>query len=172
MSDKDKMSDLMLEELTMNKSGLDLSVSGGPCLAVAEAFAEQFTESNAVNFLEMSFHNEGIGKLTVTIQKVSGETPGDQLRNYKKEIAALKSELAEAKANKDLIEAFNISTEMLKAELDDLRKSNAALINSLDDIRIATADRHNLQWADNLHKFCEVQIKNYNLTANSGDKNA
>lgn len=77
-----------LQSMNADEEGLHLGITGLASQMLANAFAGQFVGSGATNFLELSFEHPEAGRFTVTMQKVSGKTPGQ-----------LKAE-AEAKASK------------------------------------------------------------------------
>lgn len=64
-------------------SGASLEFEGGACQVIAEAFAEQFVGSGAVNYLEMTFTSEERGSFVVTMQKVGGMTPAEKVAKIK-----------------------------------------------------------------------------------------
>ncbi len=74
--------DTMLTDMAVRDGGINLSLEGGACQLLANSFAEQFKESGATNYLEMSFDSmdANIGELVVTMQRKDGDTPG-QLRS-------------------------------------------------------------------------------------------
>lgn len=59
--------------------GFGFEFSGGVCQLMAEAYAEQFRQSGAINYLELLFHHSDIGPLTITMQRVEGLTPAQKL---------------------------------------------------------------------------------------------
>lgn len=59
--------------------GFGFSFSGFAVQLMAEAFAEQFKGSGAVNYLELLFQHKELGPLTVTMQRVAGLTPTKRL---------------------------------------------------------------------------------------------
>ncbi|MDE1139953.1 MAG: hypothetical protein PW999_09920 [Paraburkholderia tropica] len=83
---------------------LHIGLEGGACKIFAESFAEQFRESCATNYVEMTLESNDaeIGELLVTLQRVQGKTPA-QLRR-------------EAEAERD---ALRDDAERLRAELND-----------------------------------------------------
>lgn len=82
--------DITLEDLSGDKNGLSMTLSGSPMHLFADAFGSQFFESGATNFLTMSFtHVKSNEMFEVTMQKVSGEALCDQLRRLKGEIESL-----------------------------------------------------------------------------------
>lgn len=70
----------MLRGMQVIDGGLNIGLEGGGARLLAEAFAEQFIESGAVNFLEVKFTHERVGNLTVTMQKAGALTPADKAR--------------------------------------------------------------------------------------------
>ena len=91
----------MLNGIAIRNGGLELQASGGMCGVIAASFAEMLQTSKAVNYLEMTFESGShpeIGKIVVTVQRCSGQTPHqlrlhaeeerDQLRDLNHKIAA------------------------------------------------------------------------------------
>lgn len=72
--------------------GFGFEFSGGVCQMMAEAYAEQFKSSGAINYLELLFNHTEIGPLTITMQRVEGLTPAQKLAKAEDE----RSELLEA----------------------------------------------------------------------------
>lgn len=60
--------------------GFGIHFEGGMCGLIINAFAEQFKESGAINYLECHFISDDIGPMTVTIQRLAGQSP-HQLRS-------------------------------------------------------------------------------------------
>lgn len=59
--------------------GFGFEFSGGVCQLLAEAYADQFKQSGAINYLELLFDHTEIGPLTITMQRVEGLTPAHKL---------------------------------------------------------------------------------------------
>ena len=89
-----------LQGMSVHESTLQLNITGLASQMLANAFAGQFKGSCATNYLELSFEHPDVGRFTVTMQKVSGKTPGQ-----------LKAE-AESQASK-LLQAQNLLVEAL-----------------------------------------------------------
>ncbi|HDM8272766.1 hypothetical protein [Yersinia enterocolitica] len=72
-------------EVRLNKAepkpdgSFGFTLSGLAIQVMAEAFADQFKSSGAVNYLELLFEHSEIGPLTVTMQRVEGLTPAQKL---------------------------------------------------------------------------------------------
>lgn len=75
--------------------GFGFEFSGGLCQLLAEAYADQFRESGAVNYLELLFNHTEIGPLTITMQRVEGLTPAQKLAKAEAERDALKQQVDE-----------------------------------------------------------------------------
>lgn len=75
--------------------GFGFEFSGGVCQLLAEAYAEQFKQSGAINYLELLFQHSDIGPLTITMQRIEGLTPAQKLAQAEAERDALKMRLAE-----------------------------------------------------------------------------
>lgn len=71
--------DTMLSGLNVSNGEAILSLEGGACRLLADAFANQFTGSGATNYLEMQMHSEATGPMTITMQRVAGKTPGQRI---------------------------------------------------------------------------------------------
>lgn len=87
-----------LQGMSVHESTLQLSITGLASQMLANAFAGQFKGSGATNYLELSFEHPDVGQFTVTMQKVSGKTPGrlkaeasqlaDQLKHHLRELVS------------------------------------------------------------------------------------
>lgn len=84
-----KKDELLLTDISMKDGGLDVTIEGGMCGVVADAFANQFKDNGGVNFITMGFHNEELGNFTVTVQKDSGEPIADKMHAMQKRIDEL-----------------------------------------------------------------------------------
>ncbi|WP_143182179.1 ead/Ea22-like family protein [Serratia fonticola] len=71
---------------------------------MAEAFADQFKSSGAVNYLELLFEHCDLGQLTVTMQRANGLTPAQKL-------AAAEQRECHLKASVDVLSAKNADLE-------------------------------------------------------------
>lgn len=89
----------MLTELAMRNGGLYAGIEGGAAAVLASAFAEQFTSSGGINYVEVSFTHPKTGPLIVTLQRTQGKTP-HQLRD-------------EAEAERDTLRA-ELETERMR----------------------------------------------------------
>jgi len=74
--------------------GFGFEFSGGVCQLMAEAYAEQFRQSGAINYLELLFHHSDIGPLTITMQRVEGLTPAQKLAQAEAQRDAMAAENA------------------------------------------------------------------------------
>lgn len=102
-------------EVRLNKAepkpdgSFGFTFSGLAIQIMAEAFADQFKSSGAVNYLELLFEHSEIGPLTVTMQRVEGLTPVQKL--------TAAEECAEAAEARLLVpEGYCIMPESLTAE--------------------------------------------------------
>lgn len=68
-----------------DKGGFGMQFEGGACQILAHAFADQFKRSGAINFLEVTFHSNELGELSVTMQRSNGKTPGNLLAEAKRQ---------------------------------------------------------------------------------------
>lgn len=79
------LGEILAGELRLNGAGpradggFGFEFSGGVCQLMAEAYAEQFRQSGAINYLELLFHHSDIGPFTITMQRVEGLTPAQKL---------------------------------------------------------------------------------------------
>jgi|GEM_PF-1117073 len=78
--------------------GFGFEFSGGVCQLMAEAYAEQFRQSGAINYLELLFHHSDIGPLTITMQRIEGLTPAQKLAQAEAQRDALAAENAALKS--------------------------------------------------------------------------
>ena len=71
--------EVYIEELKIDKNGLNARMTGTPLHLFAEAIVENFKESGATNFVEMQFTHEELGHFVLTMQKSDGLTPAAKL---------------------------------------------------------------------------------------------
>lgn len=83
----------MLTELAMRNGGLYAGIEGGAAAVLASAFAEQFTSSGGVNYVEVSFMHPATGPICVTLQRVQGKTPHQLRREAEAERDQLRAEV-------------------------------------------------------------------------------
>jgi hypothetical protein len=103
--------------------------SGGVCQLLAEAYAEQFKQSGAINYLELLFQHSDIGPLTITMQLVEGLTPAQKLAQAEAERDALQARLADLVpvewTNEQCLEFLSIAFRHAEIsgdiEMDDIR---------------------------------------------------
>jgi len=72
----EKFSDPTITGMSIQQGAVDMGLKGGTAEALAHAFAAQFRESGAVNYLEMTFTASDGLRLAVTLQRCGGITPG------------------------------------------------------------------------------------------------
>jgi len=87
--------------------GFGFEFSGGVCQLMAEAYAEQFRQSGAINYLELLFNHSDIGPLTITMQRVEGLTPAQKLAQAEAECANLRQAIDDVLAQRDALAAEN-----------------------------------------------------------------
>lgn len=87
-------------EVRLNKAepksdgSFGFTFSGVAIQIMAEAFADQFKSSGAVNYLELLFDHSEVGPLTVTMQRVEGLTPAQKLAAVEAQLEAAQKESA------------------------------------------------------------------------------
>lgn len=87
-------------EVRLNKAepkpdgSFGFTFSGLAIQIMAEAFADQFKSSGAVNYLELLFDHSEVGPLTVTMQRVEGLTPAQKLAAVEAQLEAAQKESA------------------------------------------------------------------------------
>ena len=85
----------LLTGINIHGGGMEVGMKGGAAGVLVEQLAQQFVDSGAINFLEMTFASAEMlpgEQFVVTIQRVHGETPGMQLKRLKAELAAATGE--------------------------------------------------------------------------------
>lgn len=96
------VSETMLRDLSLGNGSINASFEGGAVHLFVDAFAtqllEQFLESGATNYLEMSFRSNVTGPLVVTLQRVNGKTAHQLRAEAEKERDALRVELETERA--------------------------------------------------------------------------
>ncbi|WP_145559029.1 DUF551 domain-containing protein [Yersinia mollaretii] len=86
-------------EVRLNKAepkpdgSFGFTFSGVAIQIMAEAFADQFKSSGAVNYLELLFDHSEVGPLTVTMQRVDGLTPAQKLATVEAALSAANEKL-------------------------------------------------------------------------------
>ena len=86
---ENKNSDLKLKEFSLKENEAKISFEGSPVQVLANALADQFKSNGALNYVEMTMHNDEIGEFTVTMQRKLGIAPCEK----NKELQAEKEEL-------------------------------------------------------------------------------
>lgn len=109
------MDETMITDVNIGRGSVGIQLEGGAAGLLANAFAEQFKESGATNYLEVSFHHKDIGGLMVTMQRTEGKTPHMLRVEAEKERDALLARLDAAGSGKVLL-----SREVAERALDML----------------------------------------------------
>jgi len=73
-------------------SMMEMGLKGGAAQMLAAMFVEQFKDTGAKNYIEVSFHHNDLGRIIVTVQRADGLTPADKLREAEAKLAALIAE--------------------------------------------------------------------------------
>lgn len=87
------VSQTMLRELSAGNGSINAAFEGGAAHLLADAFADQFLESEATNYLEVHLHSAATGPLVVTLQRVNGKTPHQLRAEAEKERDALRAKI-------------------------------------------------------------------------------
>jgi hypothetical protein len=95
----------MLTEMNIIKGGVNMGLEGGAAQLLAGAFADQFRDSGAANYLELTF-TSGDLPLLVTLQRQDGKTPSQ----FRKEAEAKVAELE--KLARDACESWRSKADM------------------------------------------------------------
>lgn len=104
-------------DIAIENGGLSLALEGGGVQLLAEILAKQYADSEAVNYLQLSFtsqHSAPGESFVVTVQRVAGKT-AHELR-------------AEAEADRDRLRAEN---EALRADAERYRALRSVLRESM-----------------------------------------
>ncbi|WP_288476691.1 hypothetical protein [uncultured Pantoea sp.] len=112
--------------------GFGFEFSGGVCQLLADAYAEQFKQSGAINYLELLFQHSEIGPLTITMQRVEGLTPAQKLAQAEAQRNVLAAENAILKSG---IGFFSYGTDSGFEEHDSAEKAIAAADSDIDYYR-------------------------------------
>ena len=86
-------SETILRDLNVGNGSINASFEGGAVRLFVDAFANQFVESGAANYLEMQFHSEATGPLVVTLQRANGKTPHQLRAEAEQERDALRAKI-------------------------------------------------------------------------------
>lgn len=83
----------MLKKMSYDSGLYDMEFTGHAAAMMAMSFVGYFKGMGATNYLEMNLNDRDapFERYTVTIQKVSGKSPVDLLKEAKAKIAALES---------------------------------------------------------------------------------
>lgn len=68
-----------LNHMNAAGGGASFQFEGGACGMLVEAFAAQFKQSGATNYLELGFEHPDTGPVTVTMQRKEGVSPAQKL---------------------------------------------------------------------------------------------
>jgi hypothetical protein len=111
------LGEFLAGEVRLNKAepkpdgSYGFTFSGFAIQMMAEAFAEQFKDAGAVNYLELLFQHDELGPLTVTMQRVEGLTPAQKLA-----AAEQRAEAAEKQAKKQGLYACELFDEVKRLQ--------------------------------------------------------
>lgn len=89
--------DTLLTAMSVQNGKAILSLEGGVCALLANAFADQFKDSGATNYLVLDLFHDDTGPMTITMQRKAGSTPAEKLQVLSDENAALKDQIATLK---------------------------------------------------------------------------
>lgn len=157
-------------EVRLNKAepkpdgSFGFTFSGLAIQVMAEAFADQFKSSGAVNYLELLFEHSEIGPLTVTMQRVDGLTPAQKL-------AAVEDQLEAAQRDRNMhyqvSEKFRIELIAAEAELSAANEKLSKPV-VLPDYR-CSPDMHTKQYYETIGfnlglDACKAVIKTAGFT--------
>lgn len=126
------LGEFLAGEVRLNKAepkpdgSFGFTFSGFAVQIMAEAFADQFKSSGAVNYLELLFEHKEIGPLTVTMQRVEGLTPSQKL-------AAAEQREEHLKASVDVLSAKNAELEREKTNIAMLCADTCAKAKQKND---------------------------------------
>lgn len=119
--------------------GFGFEFSGGICQLMAEAYAEQFRQSGAINYLELLFHHSDIGQLTITMQRVEGLTPAQKLAQAEAQRDDLQQKLDSLAAENAMLKSgigfFSYGSDSGFEEHDSAEKAIAAADSDIDYYR-------------------------------------
>lgn len=120
--------------------GFGFEFSGGVCQLLAEAYADQFRESGAVNYLELLFNHTEIGPLTITMQRVEGLTPAQKLARAETERDALQQQVNALAAENLMLKSgpqgfFSYGSDSGFEEHESAEKAIAAADSDIDYYR-------------------------------------
>jgi hypothetical protein len=82
---------LYVKDISLNKGGLDLSLTGEIAKAFMQNLVQMFKDNGGKNFLTLTVMDKE-NKYAITIQNCNGtDTPAEKLQRLSEEIAALKA---------------------------------------------------------------------------------
>lgn len=157
--------------------GFGFEFSGGVCQLLAEAYAEQFKQSGAINYLELLFQHSEIGPLTITMQRVDGLTPAQKLAQAENERDSLAAKVKQLEWDsvfipKDIESALAVMGVALPESKEEFNFSINRWVQRLVDrvIRVGPeldAERNNLR-AEGVDKAIAHLHKKFEGTGHIG----
>ncbi|HGM7876958.1 TPA: hypothetical protein ACKQHR_001553 [Pseudomonas aeruginosa] len=76
------VSETRLRSFALRHGGSSISLEGGACALLIQSLAKQLYDSDAVNYIELSFDSPDyptLGLITVTLKRESGKTPHERI---------------------------------------------------------------------------------------------
>lgn len=109
----DALDNPRLAGMHVHENMLTMGLKGGAAQVMAEAYAEQFRQTGAVNHVEISFTSQdpAIGKMIVTLQRVEGKTPATMKAEADARVRELEGQLAAAQADVARLDSGVIMTQ-------------------------------------------------------------
>lgn len=87
-------------EATPNEINIEMKPPMEMMLAIADGLANCLKAANAKNFLTMTLNHKDLGKLSLTLQRVPGRTPEEELADLRAKIKLQEEELCLLRASK------------------------------------------------------------------------
>ena len=81
----------LMTGISLHDGSIHLGLKGGAAAVLAECLTDQFMETGAPNYVELTFVSTEKWpgqRFTVTVQRCDGETPSEQIKKLKAELSA------------------------------------------------------------------------------------
>lgn len=129
------MRDTLMTGLATQPGGITVGLEGGAAALLAEMLAAQYRDTNAANYIELSFtsrHSVPGERFVVTVQRVGGVTPAQRVREADE--GAKKADQALVKAQGKIESALNCHPQAVRHLLgeawDEIGRARGAVTTS------------------------------------------
>jgi hypothetical protein len=131
----------MLTGIVIRNGAAEIGLEGGACGLLADSFAKQFLDGGAMNYLELKFESQTVMPgvaFVVTLQRVDGETPAQQLKAAQAERDALKADAKQAPATQTRDQALEDAAQECENQVPTGCSTHIADVARNQGIRMCT----------------------------------